>query len=144
MNAPDRPPAAQAGLRRIERSAALPAPRFLYSPAVQAGSDVYISGLVGLDPASGRLAEGGAREQTRRIFLNLRALCEEQGWPVERIVVARVYCAGREAADGMNQAWGEFFREIPPPARTFSVVESLPLGAAVEIEFQLSIQGDSP
>ncbi|QII83902.1 RidA family protein [Bordetella hinzii] len=144
MNAPGRPPAAQAGLRRIERSAALPAPRFLYSPAVQAGSDVYISGLVGLDPASGRLTEGGAGEQTRRIFLNLRALCEEQGWPVERIVVARVYCAGREAADGMNQAWGEFFREIPPPARTFSVVESLPLGAAVEIEFQLSIQGDSP
>ena len=128
----------QVEFRRIARSSALPAPRFRYSPAVQVGPDIYVSGLVGLDPKTGTLAGTSAVEQTRRIFLNLQALCEEQGWSVERIVLARVYCAGVDAASGMNEAWDEFFNELEPPARTFTVVKSLPLDAAVEIEFQLS------
>jgi 2-iminobutanoate/2-iminopropanoate deaminase len=132
------PSNSQVEFRRLARSGALPAPRFRYSPAVQVGSDIYVSGLVGLDPKTGMLAGAGAAEQTRRIFLNLQALCGEQGWSIERIVLARVYCAGEDAASGMNEAWEEFFDELEPPARTFTVVKSLPLGAAVEIEFQLS------
>lgn len=125
-------------LRRIERSDALPAPRFRYAPAVQVGSDVYVSRLVGIDPVTGSLASAGALDQTRQILRNLQALCAEQGWSLDRLVLARVFCAGEGSADGMNKAWGEFFAELAPPARTFTVVKSLPLGAAVEIEFQLS------
>jgi len=132
-------PASPIPLRRIERSDALPAPRFRYSPAVQVGSDVYVSGLVGLDPATGHLVDETAAGQTRQILRNLKALCAEQGWPLDRMVLARVYCAGEGAAEGMNQVWSEFFARLAPPARTFTVVKSLPLGAAVEIEFQLSI-----
>ncbi|ABE31804.1 endoribonuclease L-PSP family protein [Paraburkholderia xenovorans LB400] len=132
-------PTPQVLLRRIERSDALPPPHFRYSPAVQVGSDVYVSGLVGLDPATGGLAAETAAGQTRQIFRNIQALCAEQGWSLERVVVARVYCAGEGAADGMNEVWSEFFTQLAPPARTFTVVKSLPLGAAVEIEFQLSI-----
>ncbi len=125
-------------LRRIERSDALPAPRFRYSPAVQVGTDVYVSGLVGLDPATGSLTGDDALVQTHQILRNLQALCDEQGWSLDRLVLARVFCAGEGSADGMNKAWSEFFAEVPPPARTFAVVKSLPLDAAVEIEFQLS------
>jgi 2-iminobutanoate/2-iminopropanoate deaminase len=124
-------------LRRIERSAALPAPRFRYAQAVQVGADVYVSGLVGIDPADGRLADGAA-EQTRQILRNLEALCAEQGWSMDRLVLARVFCASGDAADGMNAVWSGFFSDRAPPARTFAIVAALPLQAAVEIEFQLS------
>jgi len=125
-------------LRRIERSEALPEPRFRYAPAVQVGTDIYVSGLVGLDPATGRLVSEDAAEQTRQILRNLQALCVEQGWSLDRLVLARVFCAGDAASNGMNEVWSEFFSQLAPPARTFTVVKSLPLGAAVEIEFQLS------
>lgn len=138
MQATDTNSAPQASLRRIERSNALPSPRYRYSPAVQVGSDVYVSGLVGLDPDTGSLVDTTAAGQTRQILRNLQALCMEQSWSLDRIVLARVYCAGEGAADGMNQVWSEFFSQLAPPARTFTVVKSLPLGAAVEIEFQLS------
>lgn len=125
-------------LRRIEFSASLPEPKFRYSPAVQVGSDVYVSGLVGLDANTGVLVSDSAHEQTLQILRNLQALCAEQAWRLDRLVLARVFCAGEGSADGMNKAWREFFAELAPPARTLTVVKSLPLGAAVEIEFQLS------
>lgn len=129
----------QAPFRRIKRSNALPAPHFRYSPAIQVGSEVYVSGMVGIDSHSGSLAASTAAEQTRQIFRNFQALCHEQGWPLDRLVVARVYCANEGSSEGMNEAWNEFFADIAPPARTFTVVKALPLGAAVEIEFQLSL-----
>jgi 2-iminobutanoate/2-iminopropanoate deaminase len=52
-------------------------------------------------------------------------------------VCARVFCAGDNVAEQVNAAWDAFFAHTAPPARTFVVVKALPLGAAVEIEFQL-------
>ncbi|RIQ71937.1 RidA family protein [Bordetella avium] len=69
------------------------------------GADIYVSGL---DRQTGRLAGDGAFGQTRCLFLHLQALCEEQGGSIERIVWARVYCAGVDAVRGMNEAWGRF------------------------------------
>ncbi|WP_342958361.1 RidA family protein [Paraburkholderia sp. JHI869] len=123
--------------RTVVPSAVLPAPRFRYSPVVQAGPFVFVSGLVGLDPASGTLVEGGAYEQTTQVLGNLKALCREQNWQLEDLLVARVFCATAGDAAAVNKAWEEAFSDIEPPARTFVVVSALPLGAAVEIEFQL-------
>jgi 2-iminobutanoate/2-iminopropanoate deaminase len=58
-------------LRRIDQSRVLPAPRFRYTPAVQAGPFVFVSGLVGLDPATEKLAHSGAVTETARILNNL-------------------------------------------------------------------------
>ena len=124
-------------LRRIAQSRALPAPRFRYTPAIQTGPFVFVSGLVGLDPATGKLATSGAYAETMQILENLRALCDEQGWSVERIVMARVYCLGGDIAGAVNDAWEQFFMGGEPPARSFVMVMGLPLGAAVENEFQL-------
>jgi 2-iminobutanoate/2-iminopropanoate deaminase len=123
-------------LRRIKQSGALPEPRFRYTPAIQTGPFVFVSGLIGLDPETGRLAISGAAAETTQILKNLRSLCEEQGWSVERILFARVFCAGDVSAD-VNAAWEAFFANTEPPARSFMVVSALPLSAAVEIEFQL-------
>ncbi|MBN3845848.1 RidA family protein [Paraburkholderia sp. Ac-20342] len=121
------------------RPSALPAPRFRYTPVVRVGSLVFVSGLIGLDRMTGELATGGAAEETRQVLHNLLALCEAEKWSLRTLVFARVYCAGHESAAAVNDAWDEFFRNEPPPARSFVVVAGLPLGAAVEIEFQLVV-----
>lgn len=123
-------------MREVVATRALPSPRFRYTPVVRVGAWVFVSGLIGLDPAQGGLAEG-AYAQTHQVMKNLFALCEEQGWARDRIAMARVYCSGADAAGEFNRAWDEVFETIVPPARSLVTVQSLPLGAAVEIEFQL-------
>lgn len=123
--------------REIVLSNVLPTPRFRYSPVVRVGPFVFVSGLVGLDPLTGSLADGGAYGQTAQILRNLTRLCDEQSWALSDLVVARVFCANTEEVAAVNKAWEEAFEYIEPPARTFVTVSGLPLGAAVEIEFQL-------
>jgi 2-iminobutanoate/2-iminopropanoate deaminase len=124
-------------MRRITQSRVLPAPRFRYTPAIQAGAFVFVSGLIGLDPTTGELAASGAAAETAQVLKNFQLLCEEQGWPINRILIARVFCSGDSAAAEVNAAWDAFFEDTEPPCRSFMVVKELPLKAAVEIEFQL-------
>lgn len=123
--------------RSIIPSNVLPAPRFRYSPIIQAGDFVFISGMVGLDPATGSLAEGGTYQQTRQILRNLGDLCNEQAWNLDQLLIARIFCSDPAGSVEVNRAWEEAFENIEPPTRTFVVVSALPLNAAVEIEFQL-------
>jgi 2-iminobutanoate/2-iminopropanoate deaminase len=124
-------------LRAVIPSRTLPTPRFNYSPVVRGAGCVFVSGLVGLDPASGRLAEGD-HAQTCQVLANLFALCAEHGWSREQILHARVYCAAQASAADVNRAWDEGFADVVPPARSFVTVHALPLGAAVEIDFVLA------
>ena len=123
--------------RRVATTEVLPAPRFRYSPVVVAHPFAFVSGLVGLDPATGALATGGAYGQTVQILANFTALLQEQGWSLSQLVVARLFCTSSEGAAKMNRAWEELFKDDVPPARTSVIVAGLPLGAEVEIEFQL-------
>jgi 2-iminobutanoate/2-iminopropanoate deaminase len=118
---------------------ALPAPRFKYTPVVVAGGFAFVSGLVGLDPERGVLAEGGTLGQSRQIFANLHALCVEQGWSLGQLVAARIYCADFAEFPEVNRAWEECFDGVAPPARTSVGVAALPLGARVEMEFQFVV-----
>lgn len=125
--------------RRVVASKVLPAPRFRYSPVVAAGPFVFISGMVGLDAASGALAAGGAGAEAAQILANLRNLLAEQSWSLEHIVVARIFCSDFAAFPEINAAWEECFVAAVPPARTSVGVSALPLGALVEMEFQLFV-----
>lgn len=128
-----------ASARRVVPSGVLPAPRFRYSPVVCAGPFVFVSGMVGLDAATGALAAGGAGPEAARILANLKLLLDEQGWSLEQIVVARIFCSDFAAFAEVNAAWEECFAGTVPPARTSVGVSALPLGAAVEMEFQLVV-----
>ncbi|MEZ5652862.1 MAG: RidA family protein [Burkholderiaceae bacterium] len=125
-------------MREVIATLALPSPRFRYTPVIRAGSLVFVSGLIGLNPAQGGLADG-PYAQTHQVMKNLFDLCDEQGWAREQILMARVYCSGPDAASEFNRAWDEVFESIVPPARSVATVLSLPLGAAIEIEFQLAL-----
>ena len=124
-------------MRDVLTSQVLPAPRFRYTPVVRAHGWVFISGLVGIDPQRGALVEG-SYEQTRQVLANLAALCDEQGWSLDQLVMGRVYVSASASPADVNRAWDEAFATVVPPARSFVTVQSLPLGAAVEIEFQLA------
>ncbi len=125
--------------RRIVASRSLPPPRFAYSPVVLAGGFAFVSGLVGLDPATGALASGGAAAETARVLANMRALADEHGWPLDRLVLVRLFCSDFSRFGEVNHAWETFFDGVVPPARTSVGVSALPLGALVEMEFQFVV-----
>jgi 2-iminobutanoate/2-iminopropanoate deaminase len=123
--------------RCVLPSRTLPAPRFRYSPVLRAGPFVFVSGMVALDAQTGALVDGGTYAQTERILGNLGRLIEEMGWTREHVVLARIFCTDFSAFADVNRAWEAFFDGVVPPARTSVGVSALPLGALIEIEFQL-------
>jgi 2-iminobutanoate/2-iminopropanoate deaminase len=123
--------------RQAIASRVLPTPRFLYTPVIQAGGFVFVSGMVAIDPNTNVFAGGNAAHQTTCILNNLQRLLTEQGWVRSQIVLARIFCTNFAAFPDINQAWDAFFEGETPPARTSVGASALPLGAEVEIEFQL-------
>lgn len=121
-------------LQRLS-SPRLAAPKFLYSPCVRNGQMGQVSGMVGLDPATGRLVEGGMAAQTQRIFDNLRLALPDYGFAWEELALARVFLTDFGQFDAFNAVWSSQFTLDAAPARTSVGVQALPLGALVEIEF---------
>ncbi len=117
--------------------AALPKPRFCYSPVIRAGGIFQFAGMIALDPATGRLEPGGPGPETARILANLRGALAELGLTLGDLVLARIYTTAFDRFPAINEAWEAVFAdgEAPPPARTSVGVMALPLGASVEIEF---------
>ncbi len=104
-----------------------------YSQAIRAGSLVFVSGQIPLDPATGQLVEGGVEEQTRRVLLNIRAILEATGLTLKNVVRTTVFLTDLSDFPRMNEVYAEFFPESPP-ARTTVQAAGLPRGARVEID----------
>ncbi len=120
---------------RYLTSSAITAPKFHYTPCVQAGPHYSVSGMVALDPATGQLVSGDAAAQTQRIFDNLLLALPDYGLTLAELVVARIYTTDFSTFGRINDVWASVFADLPPPARTSVGVQALPLGALVEIEF---------
>jgi len=112
----------------------LPSAGLPFSPAVLgAGDALYLSGQVGQDPATGRLADGVAA-QTDQALRNLQAVLAAAGKTLDDVVRVGVYLTDLRADfTAMNEAYARWFAE-PYPARTTIGVAALPMGAAVEID----------
>ena len=104
-----------------------------YSQAIEVAGLVYTSGQIPIDPATGKFAVGGIREQTRQSLLNVKAILEEAGLTLSDVVKTIVFMADMNDFADMNAIYSEFFSE-PYPARSAVAVKSLPKGALVEIE----------
>ncbi|HEU0224028.1 MAG TPA: RidA family protein [Steroidobacteraceae bacterium] len=104
-----------------------------YSQAVAAGGMVFLSGQVGLDPATGELVPGGIEAQARRAFENLRAVAQAAGPGLAAAVRVTIYLTDFAHFATVNQIMQEHFRE-PYPARVTIGVASLPRGAAIEVD----------
>jgi 2-iminobutanoate/2-iminopropanoate deaminase len=104
-----------------------------FSPAIQAGGMIYLSGQVGQDPATGRLVEGGVTRQTEQALLNARAVLEAAGRSFADVVRVGIYLTDMRDFQAVNAVYARHF-EAPYPARTTVAVAALPLGAAVELD----------
>lgn len=117
------------------RTEAAPAPfqGAPYSQAIRAGGLVFVSGQLALRPGTPELVGEGIAEQTAQVFANLRAILEEAGSGLHRIVKTTVYLTSLEDFRGMNEVYRQHVGDVPP-ARATVEVSGLPSGARVEIE----------
>ena len=114
----------------------LPKPRFLYSPVIRAGDWTLFSGMIALDPATGKLEPGGPGPETGRILSNLVVSLADFGLTPGDLASARIFTTRWDDFPAINMAWEKALAgSATPPARTSVGVTSLPLDATVEIEF---------
>lgn len=113
-------------------TSAAPAAIGPYSQAINAGSFIYCSGQLPIDPATGKMPEG-VKEQTRQSLANVKAILAEAGLDINAVVKTTVLLADMSLFAEMNEVYGETFSQ-PFPARSAFAVKALPMGALVEIE----------
>jgi 2-iminobutanoate/2-iminopropanoate deaminase len=104
-----------------------------YSQAIRSGGLVFVSGQLSLRPGESAIAGDTIQEQTEQVFANLRAILEEAGTSLERVVKTTVFLTDLGDFAGMNEVYARHVGERPP-ARSTIEVSALPSGARVEIE----------
>ncbi len=123
----------EAPAKRIIAAEGAPEALGPYTQGVQVGTTLYLSGQIGIDPATGALVEGGIEAETRRAMDNLQAVLEAAGFSMADVVEAQVFLADLEKYGAMNAVYGSYFASAPP-ARAAVQVARLPRDARVEIK----------
>ena len=111
-----------------------PPPTAAYSHAVRAGEYLFVTGQLGVDPATNTLVAGGTVAQTHQVMRNLQAVLAGAGTSLARAVMVRIYLTGFADYAAMNAAYASYFEPSRLPARTTVGVTALALGGAVEID----------
>ncbi len=104
-----------------------------YSQAVRVGEWLFLSGQIGLDPASGEIVPGGVAAEAERVLANLRAVLAAAGATLDDVVRTTIYLVDLADFTRVNEIYGKCFRS-PYPARATVGVAALPRGARVEID----------
>ncbi len=104
-----------------------------YSVAIATDNQVFVSGQLGIDPASGAIVEGGIQAQTRTALTNLKSVLLSAGSSLENVVKTTVFLTDIAQFAEMNAVYAEFFTS-DFPARSAIQVAALPKGGIVEVE----------
>lgn len=110
----------------------LPAPVGPYSQAIQAGKLLFVSGLTGSDPETGKLQGETVGEQARQSFENLGVILKEAGASYENVVKTTCFLADMNDFQEFNKVYAEYF--TVKPARSCVAVRALPMNAMCEVE----------
>ena len=119
-------------MKQIISTPNAPAAIGTYSQAVKVGDTTYLSGQIPLDPASMQLVDG-FENQVRRVFENMKAVCEAAGGSLNELVKVNVFLIDLGNFAKVNEIMATYF-DPPYPARAAVGVSALPRGAQVEIE----------
>ena len=104
-----------------------------YSQAIEMNGTLYISGQIPIDPATGKVVEGGIVEQTEQVMRNIGAILEAAGYTFQDVVKSTCLLSDIANFKAMNEVYGNYYKENSP-ARAAFAVKDLPAGALVEIE----------
>lgn len=104
-----------------------------YTPGIISHGMLYVSGQLPIDPATGKIAEGGITEQTKTALANLERVLAAAGTSKDRVVMCRVYIPDMQYWDEVNRLYAEFFGPHKP-ARAIVPTRELHHGALIEIE----------
>ena len=118
-------------------TAAAPQAIGTYSQAIRSGDTVYLSGQIGLDPATMQLVDG-IDAQIHRVFDNLQAVADEAGRRLDHAVKLTVYLTDLAHFARVNEIMSKYFTQ-PYPARAAIGVAALPRGALVEVDAILTL-----
>ncbi len=125
--------------KQIIQTQGAPAAIGTYSQAVKVGNTVYLSGQIGLDPATMQMVEG-IDAQVHRVFTNLKAVAEAAGGSLGDVVKLSIFLTDLSHFALVNTIMAEYFSQ-PYPARAAVGVASLPRGALVEADGVLVLAG---
>ncbi|HTD57639.1 MAG TPA: RidA family protein [Solirubrobacteraceae bacterium] len=128
-----------APFREIVSAPGAPAAIGPYSHAVRAGSLLFCSGQIPLDPSTGEIVGATAAEQARQCLSNLTAVCDAAGVSLSDAVRLTVYMTDLSLFAEVGEVYASFFPDSPP-ARVAVGVAALPRGAQVEIDAIVSIK----
>jgi 2-iminobutanoate/2-iminopropanoate deaminase len=120
-------------MKKIISTSEAPAAIGPYSQAIRAGSTIYCSGQIPLDPKTGQMISGGIDAQTRRVLDNITALLKAEGLGFGNIVKTTIFLTNLGDFQTVNEVYGSYFKS-QPPARSTVQVSALPKGANIEIE----------
>ena len=118
--------------REAVRTASAPGAIGPYSQAIVSGDFVFCSGQIGLDPASGELAEG-LEAQAERALRNIAGVLDAAGCTWADVVKTTLFLAGIGDFAAVNEIYARHMPD-PPPARSTFAVGALPRGARIEVE----------
>ncbi len=104
-----------------------------YSQAILVEGNLYTSGQIAIDPATGDLAGTSIEEQTKQVMKNIGEILKEAGLSYSNVVKTTVFITDMSSFGTVNQIYGEYFKENAP-ARSCVEVKSLPKGALIEVE----------
>ena len=106
-----------------------------YAQGVRAGNLIFTAGQIPIDPVTQQVVVGGIAEQTTRVMENLKAILEEAGSSLDRVIKATVFLKDLSDFSAMNAVYAEYLEtEGEAPARTTVEVSRLPRNVLVEID----------
>lgn len=122
-------------MNRISKVETSEAPKAIgpYSQAVVAGSFLFVSGQIPIDPGTGKVVDHTIQGQTRRVFENIEAILRAAGLNLGDVVRAEVYLKNMDDFQEMNAIYAEKFKQPVKPARQTMQVGRLPMDVLVEI-----------
>lgn len=121
-------------MRKIVATKAAPAAIGPYSQGNIFGNLVFTSGQVPLDPTTGEIIGTTVEEQTEQVFKNIKAILEEAGSSLDKVLKTTVFIKDMNDFVKMNGVYAKFFTEGSFPSRSAVEVARLPKDVLVEIE----------
>ncbi len=120
-------------MKKVIKTNNAPAAIGPYSQAIETNGTLYISGQIPINPATGKLVDGGIKEQTEQVMKNIEAILKEAGYSFQDVVKSTCLLSDMNNFSAMNEVYGSYYKENPPARAAFAVKE-LPLSVLVEIE----------